>query len=128
MMMNWKNHLDFLDVNRLALVVAGVIFQIRKVVKKMESESIIAIVDLIEDSEFPARRNISDYISSLLKELNVEDRLIRDVESTFDDEYEKRGEQKCFSQSQWLSRISNMYLCKDCRKANKGILDMLELF
>lgn len=68
-------------------------------------KTILVIVDLIEDKEFPARRNISDYIVILLQDLNVENSLVLEVEKIFNEEYEKRGEQKCFSQSEWENKL-----------------------
>lgn len=68
-------------------------------------ENILEITNLIEDKEFPARRNISDYIILLLHDLNVKKKLIQEVEKRFNSEYEKRGDQICFSQTEWANKV-----------------------
>lgn len=95
---------------------------------KIMNKNIKEIIDLIEDEEFPARRNISDYVISLLYDLNVKKSLIQDVENSFNSEYERRGEQKCFSQTEWKNKLANLWLCKKCREENKSSFDSLGLF
>jgi len=91
-------------------------------------KTILEIVDLIEDKDFPARRNISDYITLLLSSLNVERSLINEIESIFEEEYRKRGEQKVYSQSEFIRKIGNIFMCKNCREKNQEILDEFNLF
>lgn len=91
-------------------------------------KTILEIIDLIEDKDFPARRNISDYIILLLSDLNVERSLINEAESIFEEEYEKRGEQKCYSQSEFIRKIGNIFMCKNCRDKNQDIFNEFDLF
>lgn len=77
----------------------------------------IEIIDLIEDKDFPARRNISDFIILLLHELKVKKDIIAKIEKTFNDEYEKRGEQKCLSQTEWARKVINGESLEVCTKS-----------
>jgi len=71
-------------------------------------ETILEIVDLIEDNEFPAKRSISDYIIILLHKLKIEEKTIEEVEKIFEREYEKRTDKQCFSQSEWKRKLENI--------------------
>ena len=67
-------------------------------------ENILEIIDLIEDKEFPARRNIADYIILLLRKFDIVG--VGEIESFINQEFEKRGEQKVVSQSQIKNSIN----------------------
>jgi len=79
----------------------------------------IDIIDLIEDKEFPARRNITDYIILLLQDLDVEKSLVYSIDKIFCDEYEKRGEMVGVSQSQ-IKYTINQALTEQKEKISKA--------
>jgi hypothetical protein len=58
--------------------------------KEDVKKNLLEIVDLVEDKQFPARRNITDYIVCLLHCLKVDSNLTKEIENTFEEEYKKR--------------------------------------
>lgn len=57
------------------------------------NENVVAILELIEDSQFPAKRSISDYLVNLLRDLGVKDRTVDEIDEFFRVGYEKLDKQ-----------------------------------
>lgn len=62
--------------------------------------NLIQIIDLIEDKDFPAVRSITDYMLLLLSDLGVDGEKIKMIDTFINNEYQKRGTQDCYSQTE----------------------------
>ena len=57
--------------------------------KQETKETILNIVEIIEDKRFPAKQNIADYIILLLHSLDIDYSLVLEISKFFDEEFEK---------------------------------------